>query len=388
MTKFSKFLDRIGIDKGFGNVVSGNIVASLTMGIFWLFFASMLTTEEYGLFGYYLAFATLFGTISIFGLRHTIMTFLAKEEEKILSQANFVVLISSIVMMGILFLWIEHLPTIFLLGAMSFFTMSRAEDLGREKFKKFSYFIMANRFVMIPVCLFLFFLIGVDGLILGVAISFIIFSYNFFKTFKNFNFNFTIIKKKFSFIIHVFSQDITPIIANNIDKLIIANFFGLLILGEYHLGFQILILLSVIPVSTMQFLLPSKATRTQEKKIEKIVLIMAACVSVLVILLIPLLIPVFLPHFQNSIEPAQIMSLGVIPWTIISIFDSKLMRREKTKFVLIGAMIRISSLLILLILLGEQLGVIGFALAVLFSLIAHSLATSVFYKLKYAKEVY
>ena len=121
----------------------------------------------------------------------------------------------------------------------------------------------------VPLSLSLYLLFGVDGIILGAAIAFIIFSSNFFRTFKNFNFDFTNIKKKFSFIIHVYSQDITPIIANNIDKLVIANFFGFVILGEYHLGFQILILLSVIPVSTMQFLLPSKASDNQEKKIAR-----------------------------------------------------------------------------------------------------------------------
>ncbi len=388
MNKFSKFLNRFGIDKGFGNVVGGNIIASMIVGVFGLFLASLLSTEEYGLFGYYLALATLFGTISVFGLRHTVITYLAKGDEKILPQANFVVLISNIIVIGIMYLWIEHLPTILLLGAMSFFSMSRAEDLGRSNFKKFSYYIIAQRLMIIPLSLSLFFLIGIDGIILGLAISSIIFSFNFFRTFKNFDFDFTSIKKKFSFITHVYSQDVIPIIANNIDKLIIANFFGFVILGEYQLGFQILILLSVLPISTMQFLLPSKASAIQEKKIEKTILIFAVCISILVIFLIPIIIPIFLPHFENSIESAQIMSLGVIPWTIISIFDSKFIRQEKTKLVLIGATIRISTLLILLILLGEQLGIIGFALAVLFSLIAHCLTISFFYKFKFAKEIY
>jgi len=153
------------------------------------------------------------------------------------------------------------------------------------------------------------------------------------------------------------------------------------------LGFQILIFLSVIPTSTMQFLLPREASGKQEKKIEKTILIIAVGLSLLAVLLLPLMIPVLLPNFENSIIPAQIMSLAVIPLTVMSIFQSKLIGREKTKFVLMGAIIRISTLLILLFLLGEQLGIIGFALAILFSLVAHSFAATIFYKMVFVNEV-
>jgi len=387
MNKFLKFLNWLGFDKGFGNVIGGNTIAALAMSSFWLVLASLLSPEEYGQLGYYLAFAMLFSHISIFGLGPTITTYLAKREEKILPQANFVVLISNFVIMGIMFLLIDHLPTVLLLSALSFFTMSRAEDLGRQNFKKFSYFIMARRFVHIPLSLTLFVIMGVDGIILGQAIATIVFSFNFFKALKNFHFDFNNIKEKFSFIIHVYSHDLSPTIANNIDKLVIGTFFGFVILGEYQLGFQILIFLSVIPTSTMQFLLPREASGKQEKKIEKTILIIAVGLSLLAILLLPLMIPVLLPHFENSIIPAQIMSLAVIPLTLMSIFQSKLIGREKTKFVLMGAAIRISTLLILLILLGEQLGIIGFALAILFSLIAHSLAATIFYKMVFVNEV-
>ena len=388
MTKISKIISWLGIDKGFGNVVGGNIIASLSMGVFWFILASFLSTEEYGQLGYYLALVMLFSPISIFGLKHTVTTYLAKGEEKILPQANFIVLILNIAIMGIMFLFIDHLPTILLLSALSFLTMSRAEDLGRQNFKKFSYYTMIHRFIHIPASLSLFVIMGIDGIILGQAISSAIFSLNFFRSFKNFHLDFNKIKEKFSFIIHVYSHDLSPSIANNIDKLVIATFFGFVFLGEYQLGFQILIFLSVIPTSAMQFLLPREASGNQEKKIKNLIFIIAVGFSLLSILLIPLMIPIFLPHFENSIIPAQIMSLGVIPWTIASIFQSKLIGKEKTKFVLIGAAIRISTLLVLLFSLGEQLGIIGFALAVLISLIVHSITSAIFYKIVFVNEVH
>ena len=80
------------------------------------------------------------------------------------------------------------------------------------------------------------------------------------------------------------------------------------------------------------------------------------------------------------------MSLGVIPWTIISIFNSKLIGQEKTKFVLGGAFIRVFSEVILLILLGEHFGIIGLALAMTLSLIFHSVSAAIFYKFATVKE--
>jgi len=92
MSWFSKFLERVGLEKGFVNVAGGNIIASIIGAIFWLFLASFMTTEDYGQLHYFLSTAMLFSSLSLMGLGITVITFLAKGEQEIKFQANLLVI--------------------------------------------------------------------------------------------------------------------------------------------------------------------------------------------------------------------------------------------------------------------------------------------------------
>ena len=74
---------------------------------------------------------------------------------------------------------------------------------------------------------------------------------------------------------HVYSLTLTRKMSLYLDKLLIPELFGFSILGEYLLGFQILMLLSVIPSSTIQFLLPIKSSVKQEKNFAKKIIIIS-----------------------------------------------------------------------------------------------------------------
>jgi len=382
MNFFSKILKKLGIHKGFASVAAGNAFAAIGMSVFWFILAILMTTEDYGQLTYYLSLAHLFGAFSYLGMRHAVITLLAKGDEKILNEANLFVLLTSIIISILLFTFIDNVPTVLLLVCLNFFLMSRAEDLGRQNYKKYSLVTITNRSLHIGLSLSLFFVMGVDGVILGNAISTAVFSYNFFRSFKKLDFKFTQLRKKFSFTVHIFSLNISRIIAIHVDKLLIAHLFGLSLLGEFQLAFQVLLLLSIIPQSTIQFLLPREAARIRDSKIEKKVLILAISFSLLLFFSIPFLIPALLPNFEKSVEGAQIMCFGVIPMTIIAIINSRLIGREKTKMVVVGAAIRLASLVILIFLLGESMGLAGLALAVVISIILHSASLSFFYKFR------
>jgi len=368
MNWFNKLLKLVGLDKGFLSVTAGNTIASITGAIFWLFIATLMSIEDYGELNYFLSIAFIFGSLSLLGLGTTVTTFLSKKNEDVLYQANLLVLFSNCIVFIILLLFINNLFVVILLVGLSFFAMSRAEDLGRRNYNKFSYFVISQRLVNVPLSLLLYFILGIDGIILGYAVSMLLFSYNFFKSFKDCKLQFDSLKKNLSFIMHSYSVDVLGKIVTHADKLLIAPLFGFGMLGLYQIGFQFLLFLAIIPVSIYQFLLPQEAAGIKQKRIVIIGMVLAVVFSISLFFAIPVIISTIFPAFKEAIQVSQLMIFGIIPSTVNSIMRAKFFGREKTKPILIASSIRVFTLLVLMLFLGEIFGLIGLGIAVLISL--------------------
>jgi O-antigen/teichoic acid export membrane protein len=374
MNWLSKFVQLIGLEKGLIFVTAGNTIASLAGALFWLFLASILLVEDYGRLNYHLSLAYFLSVLSLLGLNTTVTTFLAKGNESLKYQANLLVLISNcFVVFSLLFL-IKEISTVLLLIGISFYTMSWAEILGRKDYKKYSLVLILQRSLQILLSLFLYFIIGLDGLIIGYALSVLLLSYNFFKSFKGFKLTFKELRQKSSFIMHSYSQTISITLTTYLDKLLVAPLFGFGILGLYQISFQFLLFLSIIPLSLFQFLLPREASQKKDRKYTILGLIVAAISSTSFFIAIPTIIKTFFPHFIESILASQIMIFSVIPMTANSILISKSFGREKSKPILIAAGIYIFILLVLIVALGNILGLIGLAFSVVISSTAQTIA--------------
>jgi O-antigen/teichoic acid export membrane protein len=374
MKWLSKFVQLVGLEKGLVFVTAGNTIASLVGAIFWLFIASLLLVEDYGRLNYNLSLASLLSVLSLLGLNTTVITFLAKGNESLKYQANLLVLISNCFVALSLLIFIKDIPTIFLLFGISFYTMSWAEILGRRNYKKYSFVLILQRSLQITLSFLIYFIIGLDGLIIGYALSVLLLSYNFFKSFKGFKLTFKELTQKSSFIMHSYSQAISNTLTWYMDKLVVGPLFGFGILGLYQISFQFLLFLSIIPLSLFQFLLPRGASEIKVKRYIIIGLIVAAISSTSFFIAIPTMIKTFFPHFIQSLEASQIMIFSVIPMTANSILISRSFGREKSKPVLIAAGIYIFTLLLLMVSLGNILGLIGLAVSVLISSTAQSVA--------------
>jgi len=382
MNRISNFIRKFGPDKGFTSVIGANTFSSIIGSIFWIYLATLLSTEDYGLLNYYLSIAFLLSTVSLFGLRTVVITYLPKALEKVQLQANFLILISNFIILIFLFIFFQHLPTILLLLGISFFEMACAEDLGRLKYKRYYLRRISARLLNLVLSLSLFFIMGIDGIILGYAISTLVFSYNFYKSLKLNDFSFSELRTRFSFIKHNYVLALSRKFSSHIDKILIAPLFGFALLGEYTLGFQVLVLLSVLPVSSFEFLLPRASAGLKDSNIPKLSLIAAILLSIISFILIPIVLPVIFPNFVESVLGAQIMIFGVIPMTVNAILSSKFLAKEKSKPVFFGGIVRISSLVVLIIILGSSMGIMGLALAVVISLLLNSLTLFFFYRFK------
>jgi len=73
---------------------SSNLISNLVYGIFWLYLASIMAKTEYGELGFLLGIVNVGLTISLLGLRQTIMVYNPKKEN--VFPASFaIILISS-----------------------------------------------------------------------------------------------------------------------------------------------------------------------------------------------------------------------------------------------------------------------------------------------------
>ena len=97
------------------------------------------------------------------------------------------------------------------------------------------------------------------------------------------------------------------------------------------------------------------------KKIKKIVIITSVGISILGFFVLPKLIPIFFPKFIDTVDAIGIMSLAVVPEAITMLYMSKMLGREKSKFILIAKLVSLITIIVGFIILGPIFGIIGLA---------------------------
>jgi O-antigen/teichoic acid export membrane protein len=146
-----------------------------------------------------------------------------------------------------------------------------------------------------------------------------------------------------------------------IDKIILAPLLGFTLLGNYSLALQIFTILVIFSAIVFKYILPQDASGISNKKIKSITIIASIGISIFGIFVLPKLIPIFFPKFVDAIDAVSIMSLAVVPEAITMLCMSKMLAREKSKFVLIAKLISLFTIVIGFILLGPVFGIIGLA---------------------------
>ncbi len=338
----------------------GTMGSSLLGGLFWLVLASLLDVESYGLTNYYIALASVFAAVALLGLDATIITYMAKGEQQIRYQANSLILISGLIISVFLsaFQWSSGVLAI----AMVFFMMAIAEALGKKKYREYAFLSIGQRIAQISLSLLLYFPFGILGVVFGYFLGNLIFSYRYIKFIPNFTLKIDSVKEKRNFALHSYGFNLIRNFTTYLDKIIIAPLFGYYALGLYQLGFQFFMFLSIIPLSLYYYLLPEESSGQNKRKIKFVGFSFAVIASITAFFLTPTLIEKFFPSFTDSILIVRIMSLAIIPSTIVSVLNASFLGAGKSKTVLIAGLIYIASLIIALLTLGRVMGGLGLAI--------------------------
>ena len=364
--------DRLKKSPGFKNISilgSSTIVGNAISSIFWIYLAGLLGAEKYGELGYLISIAGIVSTVCLVGGTWSMTVYTAKGM-KIQPPLYIISLISGCTSLVIVFVIFDSISIgIYVIGYV-IFQLFLAELLGFKLFKRYGKFYILQKITFVCLALPFNHIIGFEGIIIAYGASYLIFSLPVFKMLTTVKPNFEILKTKFSFVTSNYLYDLSSTANGQIDKLIIAPIFGFVLLGNYYLGLQIIGFLGILPGIVFNYILPQDASGRSTTQVKKITLLSSVGFTLIGIFLIPPLMPIVFPEYTEAVTLLPILSLSVIPIAVQSIFISKLLGQEKTRYVLISRLISIFVLVFGIIVLGNEFGPEGIATAFVLSVIA------------------
>ena len=161
---------------------------------------------------------------------------------------------------------------------------------------------------------------------------------------------------------------------------------GFIFLGNYFLGLQIIGMLGILPGIVFSYVLPMDASGKSTSKVKKITLLFSGGFTLVGIFLVPIFLPAIFPEYTDSVKLIPILSLSLIPMTLQNMFTSKLLGKEKTKYVLISYLISIFVLVSGIIVLGNMFDLEGIAVAFVLSQISYAFLTIIFSRIAISTE--
>ena len=341
---------------------SSYIISNAISAIFWLFLASILDVEQYGELGYLLAIVGTVGAFGLIGSNNTLTVYVAKGV-KIQATIFLTTLIAGATLSIGLLVFTQNILISFYPLALIIFSTVIFDLLGKKAFTNYGKYLVIQRILMVTFALIFLEIWGVNGIIFGYTLSLGVFVFLTFKAFQEGKIDFKLLKDRKKFILNSYGTHILEVIGINIDKLIIFPMFGALILGPYQLGFQIFVVLMILPNIVTQYTLPHDATGIKNKSLKKYTMIISGIITGLVVILSPQLIPILFPKYIEAIEVIQIMGFALIPTALTMILTSELLGKESSKSVILSNIIGIIALIIGIITLGEIMGLLGLALS-------------------------
>jgi len=358
--------------KGLSAMAIGTITATWISAIFWLYMASVLGSEKYGEVNYLISIAIIATTISIFGANPTIVVYTAKGQ-KVAPILFILAGLSGLIASIIIFFIFNSVGTSLLIIGSVVFGLVTSELIGKGLYKKYVKYLILQKILMVGFSISLYYLLGLEGVVIGIALSQLPFTLLMYKGIKSGSIKLSILKPKRFFMINNYSLEISRIFGGNIDKLIIAPLLGFALLGNYQLGFQFFLLISILPAIVYQYSLPQDSKGITNYGLKRKTIILSICISILGFIFAPYLISNLFPTYLEAIQIIQIMIFALIPKTINLMNTSYLLGKEKSKFVLIGVTIYLVSQISLILILGELYGINGVASSLIIALSIESL---------------
>ncbi len=346
--------------KNISSIGLADVLSKAIAAIFWFYIASLLEPSSYGEITYVFSIAGITSALALLGSSNTVTVYVAKKIP-IESTLYFITLLTGIISSIVLFLIFFNLGLSFLNIAILIFSLVIAEFLGNQLYKTYSKVVIIQKIIMVITAISFYYVFGEDGIVPGIALSYFPFVFYLLKTFSKVKMNFSLLKKNSNFLISNYAQTLSGAFGSSLDKIIIAPLFGFTLLGNYSLGLQFLVVLTILPEVARKYLIAQESKRVVNKKLKVLLIFSSIILAILGVFAGPSVISYFFPKFIEAQDVIRIVSLSVIPTTIMMIYHTKFLGLEQGKYVLIISLFRTISQLVLIIVLGTMYGVNGIA---------------------------
>ena len=350
--------------KDIGKIGIGDTIGSGLGAIFWFYLAAEIGPEQYGEIQWFIGIASAMSYIALFGTQNTIIVFAAKKV-KIQSTLYFISLLSSLVLSTIAIIIFPSFYKIdvgVIIFAYVINTLAIGDLLGKKLYSEYSKYIILQKALTISLGISFLHLFGYESIIFALAISYVFYLKRIIESFRKMEIKFSMIKPRFNFIINNYIFILISGFHGQIDKLLVAPILGFTILGNFSLGMQFITVLAMFSGVIFKYLLSQDSSNVENNRLKIFSVICSIGITILGIIFLPITIPIFFPEFTSIIDAIQIMCLHLIPLSISLIFESKLLARLKTRYVVIGRFAGLGIMIVGMITLGSLYGIIGVAI--------------------------
>ena len=372
---WSNFRNKLFSFKGLALIGSADIIGNAISAIFWLVIASLLLVEEYGEISYFLAIASL-GICCVVGSPEALMVFSTKHQ-KIIPTLLLLTLIFTVIASLIAFVIIQRFEIIFLIFSFIVFQVSITLLLGKRLYAKYSKFLLTQKILQFAIGIGLYFLLGVNGVLIGIALSNFALIPIFYKELRNFKIDLSLLKPKKEFIINNHIIYAISVFRRDIDKIIVVPILGFTVLGNFALTLQFYAIMMIFSSVAFKYLLPRDVSGEKNIQLKIFLILLSVVITLSGIFFSPFFIENFFTKFSESIIPIQIASLSVISTTISVILYSKILALEKSRFLMIANSVQLCAILIGTVILGILYGIIGVTIAFVLGNTVHTITLAI-----------
>jgi O-antigen/teichoic acid export membrane protein len=347
--------------KGLALIGSADIVGSTISVTFWFVIASLLLVEEYGEISYFIAISSL-GICCVVGSPQTLMVF-STRYQKIVPTLLLLTLIFTVIASLIAFVMVQRFEIIYLIFSFIVLEVSITLLLGKKLYGKYSKFLLTQKTLQFAIGIGLFFLLGVNGVLIGIALANFSLIPIFYKELRYYKIDLSLLKPKKEFIVNNHIIYLIAVFRREIDKIIIVPLLGFTLLGNFALTLQFYTILMIFSSISYKYLLPKDVSGEKNVKLKIFLILLSVMIALSGFFFSPYFIENFFAKFSESIILIQIASFSVIPSTISRIFFSKILALEKSRFLIIANSVQLCVVLIGTIFLGILYGIIGVTIA-------------------------
>ena len=352
--------------KSISQIGLSDVIGTSVVAFFWFYLATVLDVESYGELHYFIAIASIAYIIAMIGTRDVVTVYVSKKIK--ITPTLFLLslsggIVAAIVIFGIFY----RIDAAFLVLAFIINDLAIGYILCQKLFNAYAKYILTQKILTLVLGLSFYYIFGIEGIIFALALSYIHFAIFVFRGSRESKIDFSLLSSRSKFIITNYSLNLFGGFRSNLDKIVIAPILGLTLLGNYALALQIWAVLILLSSTVFKYILTHDASGNPNKKLKLLTFFSSIIIAIFGITILPLIIPEFFPEYTGTVDAIQIMSICVIPATVGQIYYSKLLGSEKSRTILIGRIISISSFLTGILLLGLTYGIIGVAIAFVLS---------------------